>query len=511
MKAQIEKDYGFALLTLLWVTSDGKNYLGFGALDFFPKELIECTQIEKNSLSLAQKNGLADMEINFCRVKLSCEEALKLYDSCRSTGKFILPCDSAEILMQEGCDAAPMEFSALPNFTVDKRRNENLCPFLAESWGCCRMHHLLPNAISPQTLMITEYEKPIEWMKERLLWDISMYPELLGSMHLILPNPLIRNMTERLIPDSPNKVAVCFELRCGKTLSDLKGVKFLAIERGVFGIRNVQEQSLSELKNTSFIVTLSGNNTEEFATALYDDDRGLLDWSAFGNFIMGFDIDMRVADAKRRIFIPGSESFYDVTSYKTVDKIKSDTKEDSWGKRFYFQQMKRTEGKYAKKFGQHLFKHGNPDEAEIFIRELIQQAKEKVIIIDPFFSTPELFKYVFGIPSPVDVTIIAGDKLKNKKMLPQIANFQKKFTEYKINVKVMTGKNIIHDRFLIIDDQVWFSGNSINNIGSKASMLIRLPNPQELLDYLDELQTEKSIVSLEAWLKVGLENGKEKS
>ena len=127
-----------------------------------------------------------------------------------------------------------------------------------------------------------------------------------------------------------------------------------------------------------------------------------------------------------------------------------------------------------------------------------------------------------AISSPVDITIITGaDAMKSEsnysvsneeyirtgqEIINQIENFKKKLTGYTINVDVMTGNNVFHDRFLIIDDQVWFSGNSLNKIGSRASMLIRLPNPYELLDYLDELKTNKDgavkrIIPLEDWLK----------
>lgn len=534
MEKQIEQDYGFAMLTMLWAACEDKNHLLFGALDFFPTEITECSEIEKCSMPLEQKDTLFNIQLNFCRVKLSCADALQLYASCRKTGKFHLPCfDSKKISMHEDdADTPPLQLNQWPNVTVDKRTGENICPFLSESWGCCRMHQLLPNTISPQILLIAEYEKPIKWMKERLLWDISMYPELLGSMHLILPNPLIRSVTERLIPDSPNIVAVCLELRQGKSLTDLKDVKFLALERGVFGIRNVKEIQLSSLSNPNFEMTLSGNDTEDFAAAIYDADRGLLEWSDFGNFIMGFDIDMRVANAKRKILLPDNESFYEVTSYESAGKIKLAENEETWGKRLRLQHLERTQGKYAKKFGQHLFKHGNPEAAEVFIRELIQQAKERVIIIDPYFATLELFKYVLGIPSPVNIEIITGNELMahnsqylgneenavsiGREILHQIQSFQKEVHGYTIQVNVMTGKNVIHDRFLIIDGQVWFSGNSLNNIGSKASMLIRLPNPHELLDYLHELQSDKSegskrIIALEEWIqkKGKLENEKE--
>ena len=105
--------------------------------------------------------------------------------------------------------------------TVGKRDPEFVLPFLSESSGCCRMHHILPEELDSTLLLLAEYEKPTHWMRERLLWDISVYPELLGSMHLILPNPLIRNVEERMIPGNPNRVSIFLELREGKSMDDL--------------------------------------------------------------------------------------------------------------------------------------------------------------------------------------------------------------------------------------------------------------------------------------------------
>ena len=58
-----------------------------------------------------------------------------------------------------------------------------------------------------------------------------------------------------------------------------------------------------------------------------------------------------------------------------------------------------------------------------------------------------------------------------------------------IDVRVLCGKAspILHDRFLVIDKQVWFLGNSLNMLGKRASMIIKLPNPDEILDELDKM------------------------
>ncbi|MDZ7641450.1 MAG: hypothetical protein U5J62_05430 [Desulfurivibrio sp.] len=50
--------------------------------------------------------------------------------------------------------------------------------------------------------------------------------------------------------------------------------------------------------------------------------------------------------------------------------------------------------------------------------------------------------------------------------------------------------SMLHDRFLVIDDTVWFLGNSLNTLGEKASLIVKLPNPDEIVDQLEGMLNE---------------------
>lgn len=45
----------------------------------------------------------------------------------------------------------------------------------------------------------------------------------------------------------------------------------------------------------------------------------------------------------------------------------------------------------------------------------------------------------------------------------------------------------IHDRFLVIDGDVWLSGNSLNKIGKRASVMLKLPDPTSVSERLERL------------------------
>jgi hypothetical protein len=54
------------------------------------------------------------------------------------------------------------------------------------------------------------------------------------------------------------------------------------------------------------------------------------------------------------------------------------------------------------------------------------------------------------------------------------------------------GDPILHDRFLVVDGAVWFSGNSLNAIGQRESIIIKLPDPGAVVARLDALFENES-------------------
>src|SRR5580693_8418724 len=48
----------------------------------------------------------------------------------------------------------------------------------------------------------------------------------------------------------------------------------------------------------------------------------------------------------------------------------------------------------------------------------------------------------------------------------------------------------LHDRFLVVDERVWFLGNSLNALGDRASMILQLPDPEQVIHRLQALRQE---------------------
>ena len=61
------------------------------------------------------------------------------------------------------------------------------------------------------------------------------------------------------------------------------------------------------------------------------------------------------------------------------------------------------------------------------------------------------------------------------------------FKDYPVRpaIRVLTGDPPpVHDRFLIVDGSVWFSGNSLHTLGERAGVIVRLPNAAPIITEL---------------------------
>ena len=55
----------------------------------------------------------------------------------------------------------------------------------------------------------------------------------------------------------------------------------------------------------------------------------------------------------------------------------------------------------------------------------------------------------------------------------------------KPEIRILGDSPGVHDRFLVIDGNVWFSGNSLNRIGERAGMIVKLPDPEPVVERLE--------------------------
>jgi hypothetical protein len=67
-------------------------------------------------------------------------------------------------------------------------------------------------------------------------------------------------------------------------------------------------------------------------------------------------------------------------------------------------------------------------------------------------------------------------------LFAQLIQYTSAVPQQKIECRVLRGnKSPLHDRFLVIDDEVYLLGSSLNEFGSRTTTISRVPAPGEMI------------------------------
>ncbi len=132
-------------------------------------------------------------------------------------------------------------------------------------------------------------------------------------------------------------------------------------------------------------------------------------------------------------------------------------------------------------------------EAEDFIAGLVGRAQKRVIFVDPFFGLRQTRLFALRVSDThVRVRILTGQQgLKQRggsrqrprsllaADLAYLTSIAKEKSVVVPTVRVMQGGDTpaIHDRYIVIDDEVWHCGPSFNELGARLGVAVRLPDP----------------------------------
>jgi hypothetical protein len=157
--------------------------------------------------------------------------------------------------------------------------------------------------------------------------------------------------------------------------------------------------------------------------------------------------------------------------------------------------------------------------AQKAVREILNKARFRCMILDPYFSLGDLI-YIFHIENvSVPVQIISsamhlgkknkrpaekgnngfgGLLLQIKKMFSRrhascqqnfaemlergIANYEKAYPAQQIECRILRGgKSPLHDRYIVIDDDVYLLGSSLNEFGNRTTTIVKAPAPKKMI------------------------------
>lgn len=518
VKNKTTQYYNKALLHITWLVrahSDPKRLLVFGMMEMYPNEITSILSLPEQG----QKFG--SDRLFYQRIPMDVEDAVCFYRSIASTGKIpMIWNESGDIVILPDGSSTQDEFKSIscgsmadiktwPKFVVSKRDDENGRPFIPDSWGVCRIHQIFPKERDPGLMDFISHEKAGKWLEQYLTWNISVYPELVGGMNLILPNPYYRNKHIRMIPgDSRDSVRIDFQRRAG--MMDVPDLTLVPFEKSYFGVSGGQKYPVL---SDSVTIPLSGR-AEDFGCYVVSSEE-LIDFEFFSGFWKGFDFDIFTGYATKEIHKPGSGKTSIVDVYSHNDTVRMAEESTGLGRRLKDAEILRARKKKITESGFRSFYNDHAG-AEKFLQEIIQRAHRSVMIVDPYYSTMELFDYAMHVSVlGMKVTILtSADHLKSKSRIkgvyekgkePVIADeLNLQIKDYncengELRVLVMTGEAAIHDRFLFADDDAWFCGGSFNEAGNRLSCFVKIPDQESIKHQIESIIKSNRVKTFEDW------------
>ncbi len=498
--AMKDDDYGRALLHLAWYRDDQQRFLIFAMVELFPSECPPPEPTKEFSLRTRRFGNKSC--VYFRRFPMTAREGLDWYMACRN-GSPEIPDAEDQPRVQLKCTSFAEE-PVWPSLVTSLD-----LPF--HCWGTVRSHHLF-QANPPQDVSkVFTDTLTVLWLSDRLFFDLLEHGEWIGSANLVAPNPLLRTFHQGLgVNPDGSEVSDCyFVARAGKNPGDM--VLYLTEHRptGIAAFHKIPV-------DRPYIQIPHVGRTEEVSFLIHSPDYGVLDWSKPVGFIRRIGVQIAVEEKRTAVIASSGEEPAEKYEYsRFVDQPSSLVGEPESGRPITAHvreaEAQRIRRRDAERLGQKWF-HGNEREAILFIRSLISSARRRVVIVDPYFAAIELFRFALATSrSEVVVTVLtaAEDNLKKadrsdprreagEVLLSQIKAIRK---HGDFEALVMTGSPPpVHDRFLVVDDEVWLSGNSLHSIGERAGMMIKLPDPGIVVKELDKILRSNRVRKLEDWV-----------
>jgi hypothetical protein len=372
-----------------------------------------------------------------------------------------------------------------------------------------RTHHLLPLADFDFQALWTadEQTEARKWLQGRLHFDLGKYPEYWGSIHLLAPNPVYRKLHTRLQPrgTTSESVLLKFQPRAGQSVEGLE-VRFAEKDPwGVTASRRIPVES--RLLRMNFEREVTAVSVE-----VMDPKRGFLKTTKQSHtFVKTFQIDVSLAH--KAIIRTSGKSFEVMRSSAPERRIGgTNTSIPKARLRLSSGHYARKQQATAKTQDQRWFRD-QKEEAQAYLQSLLNEADEQVLVVDPYFGAEELVQFALAVGrSDIPIRLLTSSEIlkepvskqsdieKGAQLWDVFGQVQRLEHINPFEIRVMPGKKpAIHDRFLVVDKRIWLIGSSLNEFGSRGTMMLALPDPDAVRGDIEKAWHESE--TLEKWVE----------
>lgn len=341
--------------------------------------------------------------------------------------------------------------------------------------------------------------KAVAFIARRLHVDLRLYKEYLGSVVLIAPDPILKQVDHFMVPaasDAGERIFYRFVPRPGESLEELQLTTFdeQAHLLTDFKTHNIPPDGILDFDK--------GACVGSYGYVVTHQQHGVLAYSPPYPFMRQVGFNIHPVSGSKIASVPTGESTgsprmeYQIAQsslIKTSSLVGDPAPVPNVNARIVIAALQREKLESAKQYGQRWFSDGSRIEAMRFIQNELRRAKSRIIIADPYISGLQIPQFLYAVnPETTSVTLLTSNlAFKSVKQQPsKVDDFSERLVQLEkdarvsANVRVLQS-SILHDRFLVVDNTVWFLGNSLNTLGEKASLIVKIPNPDEVIAQLE--------------------------
>jgi len=455
------------------------------------------------------------------RIVMTAEEAIQWYRSASEELRTPIPRHG----FRENSDGEPLSAGRLSDFPswpvlgipmesedIALKSERSTLPF--RNLGIIRYSRRISDSQEWPSFLDTagqskQCQEAFQFLEYHMHVDFREYPEYLGGMALAVPDCDVHSVRQFVEPKEDGSESLYVHVRPhpgrklqGLSLTSMEGQEGMLTSFDTF---TVPEDGLVVIERPS---SIHGSGL-----VLTHTERGVLLQTPMRQFIRQMNMRIDVVEHRVKVTAPETDKKKSpVNEYFTEKKTlaSSQTLGEAPNTTDAFQRLldaknERLLNYSAQLYEQTWFTADQRKEALEHIRKKLKHAHSSIFIADPYFSANQISQYLFAIErDEVKIQILtsgsafkqieeaetgteadSGAALDAQQTLLQKLDIFQASHRNSIEIKVANTENsLFHDRFIAVDGRVWMIGSSLNSIGIRPTLTMRIPHGEKILTHL---------------------------
>lgn len=497
----IARSYEFAEVTLVLahLRSQNRCVLVFGVIELCPVGQPKSPEIKSGGFPQHRKALGSGITLYLKRLFVTPERALQIFRNpeCEPSTlrDLLVQLEGPHYIFPEGEEPLLLEPNGFDETTLGA--------MLPRRATCLRVVSKFDTKGATLALFNhTRQQSMFAELKEVLGIDLARFQEHVGALHICFSNPIVSRFDVRLSADQKHLLLSVTE-RPGKSISGslVELANQLPLGQGF---------SILHPLDTRYSVIPLPTDPAALQLRLFDSSRSCIESHPAATFIRGFSISTSsITKIPVVITLPDGSTQTTITEVADPINPRGQPEERPPSPVEYIRDANaRRELEDLRKNKVFMFfsgKGASRADALEALRGLIRQARRRVTVIDAYLCIDDVTTLLESFcKAACPVRLLAADGKLSRKGNDTVAvetrlaaglDLLVSQLAFPIDAKKMPGDGA-HDRWLQIDDQIYALGSSINHFGERATMLYRLPHPQEIEAEIEEWWTNARSLNL---------------